>query len=99
MPVLRPRDLLLCVQMGVPGERQYFPWEEFVWETGNESSPRALRVALSSRYGLSPDSLLLAKRLPEKHTWMPVSNWVSLEWGESLGGSDVCGYVYLSAQV
>ncbi|XP_012696474.2 ubiquitin carboxyl-terminal hydrolase 40 [Clupea harengus] len=72
---LGPRDLLLCVQMGVPGERQYFPWEEFVWETGNESSPRALRVALSSRYGLSPDSLLLAKRLPEKHTWMPVSNW------------------------
>ncbi|XP_048090976.1 ubiquitin carboxyl-terminal hydrolase 40 [Alosa alosa] len=72
---LGQRELLLRVQMGIPGERQYFPWEEFVWEAGNDSSPRALRVALSSRYGLSPDSLLLAKCLPEKHSWMPVSTW------------------------
>lgn len=72
---LGPKDLLLRVQMSIPGERQYFPWEEFVWEAGNDSSPRALRVALSNRYGLSPDSLLMAKLLPEKHSWMAVSTW------------------------
>ncbi|XP_028809756.1 ubiquitin carboxyl-terminal hydrolase 40 isoform X2 [Denticeps clupeoides] len=72
---LGPRDLLLRVQMGVPGERQYYPWEELVWEAGCDSSPRSLRLTLASHYGLSPDNLLLAKRFPESHSWMPMSSW------------------------
>ncbi|KAL0190461.1 hypothetical protein M9458_013159, partial [Cirrhinus mrigala] len=53
------------VQMGVPGEKAYYPSEEFL----------GLYAALASQYGFAPDNLLLAKHLPDKHTWMPISNW------------------------
>uniref|UniRef100_A0A672SSW6 USP domain-containing protein n=1 Tax=Sinocyclocheilus grahami TaxID=75366 RepID=A0A672SSW6_SINGR len=69
------KDLLLRVQMGVPGEKAYYPFEEFLWDTGRDSTSRGLYAALASQYGLTPDSLLLAKHLPDKHTWMPISNW------------------------
>uniref|UniRef100_A0A673HU14 Ubiquitin carboxyl-terminal hydrolase 40-like n=1 Tax=Sinocyclocheilus rhinocerous TaxID=307959 RepID=A0A673HU14_9TELE len=69
------KDLLLRVQMGVPGEKAYYPSEEFLWDTGRDSTSRGLYAALASQYGLTPDSLLLAKHLPDKHTWMPISNW------------------------
>uniref|UniRef100_A0A8C2K4G4 Ubiquitin specific peptidase 40 n=1 Tax=Cyprinus carpio TaxID=7962 RepID=A0A8C2K4G4_CYPCA len=69
------KDLLLRVQMGVPGEKAYYPSEEFLWDAGRDSTSRGLYAALASRYGLTPDSLLLAKHLPDKHTWMPISNW------------------------
>uniref|UniRef100_A0A8C1JVC2 Ubiquitin specific peptidase 40 n=1 Tax=Cyprinus carpio TaxID=7962 RepID=A0A8C1JVC2_CYPCA len=69
------KDLLLRVQMGVPGEKAYYPSEEFLWDAGRDSTSRGLYAALASQYGLTPDSLLLAKHLPEKHTWMPISNW------------------------
>uniref|UniRef100_A0A8C2BJQ0 Ubiquitin specific peptidase 40 n=1 Tax=Cyprinus carpio TaxID=7962 RepID=A0A8C2BJQ0_CYPCA len=69
------KDLLLRVQMGVPGEKAYYPSEEFLWDAGRDSTSRGLYAALASQYGLTPDSLLLAKHLPDKHTWMPISNW------------------------
>ncbi|XP_052415178.1 ubiquitin carboxyl-terminal hydrolase 40 isoform X1 [Carassius gibelio] len=69
------KDLLLRVQMGVPGEKAYYPSEEFLWDAGRDGTPRGLYAALASRYGLTPDNLLLAKHLPDKHTWMPISNW------------------------
>ncbi|KAI1899265.1 hypothetical protein AGOR_G00060030 [Albula goreensis] len=72
---LGPKELLLRVQMGVPGERDYYPPEELVWDTSRDSSPRALRHALASQYGLSPDSLHIAKHFPDKYSWMPISNW------------------------
>uniref|UniRef100_A0A671T6Y0 Ubiquitin carboxyl-terminal hydrolase 40-like n=1 Tax=Sinocyclocheilus anshuiensis TaxID=1608454 RepID=A0A671T6Y0_9TELE len=72
---LRLKDLLLRVQMGVPGEKAYYPSEEFLWDTGRDSTSRGLYAALASQYGLTPDSLLLAKHLPDKHTWMPISSW------------------------
>uniref|UniRef100_A0A9J8C997 Ubiquitin specific peptidase 40 n=1 Tax=Cyprinus carpio carpio TaxID=630221 RepID=A0A9J8C997_CYPCA len=73
------KDLLLRVQMGVPGEKAYYPSEEFLWDARRDSTSRGLYAALASQYGLTPDSLLLAKHLPDKHTWMPISNWVRRE--------------------
>uniref|UniRef100_A0A671K8T2 Ubiquitin carboxyl-terminal hydrolase 40-like n=1 Tax=Sinocyclocheilus anshuiensis TaxID=1608454 RepID=A0A671K8T2_9TELE len=67
------KDLLL--RMGVPGEKAYYPSEEFLWDVGRDGTPRGLYATLASRYGLTPDNLLLAKHLPDKHTWMPISNW------------------------
>lgn len=71
-----PKEVLLNVKMGVPGERRYYPPEELVWDASRDSSPRSLRTCLASHYGLSPDSLLLAKHQLEKHTWDEISNWV-----------------------
>lgn len=71
--------MLLKVQMGVPGEKAYYPAEEFLWDAGRDGTARGLYAALATQYGLTPDNLLLAKHLPDKHTWMPVSNWVRKE--------------------
>lgn len=68
--------MLLNVKMGVPGERCYYPPEELVWDASRDSSPHSLRTCLAAHYGLSPDSLLLAKHQPDKHTWEEISNWV-----------------------
>ncbi|XP_019110038.2 ubiquitin carboxyl-terminal hydrolase 40 isoform X1 [Larimichthys crocea] len=72
---LGPKEVLLNVKMGIPGERCYYPAEELVWDASHDSSPRSLRTCLASLYGLSPDSLLLAKHQPDKHTWEEISNW------------------------
>ncbi|KAM3871140.1 ubiquitin carboxyl-terminal hydrolase 40 [Diretmus argenteus] len=70
-----PKEVLLRVQMGVPMERCYYPPEELVWDASRDSSPRSLRTTLAAHYGLSPDSLLLAKHQPDRHTWDTISNW------------------------
>ncbi|XP_039992469.1 ubiquitin carboxyl-terminal hydrolase 40 isoform X2 [Xiphias gladius] len=72
---LGPKEVLLNVKMGVPGERCYYPPEELVWDASRDSSPRSLRTCLAAHYGLSPDSLLLAKHQPDKHMWEEISNW------------------------
>ncbi|XP_052344646.1 ubiquitin carboxyl-terminal hydrolase 40 [Oncorhynchus keta] len=72
---LGPKEVLLRVQMGVPGERGYSPPKDLVWDASRDPSPRSLRSALASTYGLSPDSLLLAKHQPHTHTWETFSNW------------------------
>ncbi|KAK6325313.1 hypothetical protein J4Q44_G00046550 [Coregonus suidteri] len=72
---LGPKEVLLRVQMGVPGERSYYPPEDLVWDASRDPSPRSLRSALASTYGVSPDSLLLAKHQPHTHTWETFSNW------------------------
>lgn len=72
---LGPKEMVLNVKMGIPGENQYYPSEELVWDGARDSSPRSLRTCLAAHYGLSPDSLLLAKFQPEKHTWEEISSW------------------------
>ncbi|XP_041809332.1 ubiquitin carboxyl-terminal hydrolase 40 isoform X1 [Chelmon rostratus] len=72
---LGPKEVLLNVKMGVPGERCYYPPEELAWDASRDSSPRSLRTCLAAMYGLSPDSILLAKHQPDKHTWEEISNW------------------------
>uniref|UniRef100_A0A8C9Y2Z6 Ubiquitin carboxyl-terminal hydrolase n=1 Tax=Sander lucioperca TaxID=283035 RepID=A0A8C9Y2Z6_SANLU len=69
------KDVMLNVKMGVPGERCYYPPEELVWDATRDSSPRSLRTCLAAHYGLSPDSLLLAKHQPDKHSWEEISSW------------------------
>uniref|UniRef100_A0A8C9RC55 Ubiquitin specific peptidase 40 n=1 Tax=Scleropages formosus TaxID=113540 RepID=A0A8C9RC55_SCLFO len=69
------KELLLWVKIGVPGERKYYPSEELVWDAGREGSPRSLRQAIAAQYGLSADSLHMAKYCPEKYTWMAISSW------------------------
>lgn len=68
--------MLLNVKMGVPGEKCYYPPEELVWDASHDSSPRSLCTCMAAHYGLSPDSLLLAKHQPEKHIWEEISIWV-----------------------
>lgn len=87
----RPKDVLLYVKMGIPGERSYYPSEELVWNATHDSSPRSLRTCLAARYGLSPDSLLLAKHQPDKHIWEEISNWVRLDEGRFLSRNLVGG--------
>nr|XP_057946273.1 ubiquitin carboxyl-terminal hydrolase 40 isoform X2 [Doryrhamphus excisus] len=73
---LGPKEILLNVKMGIPGERCYYPPEELIWDASRDSSPRSLRTCVAARYGLSPDSLLLAKHHPDKHTWEEIiSSW------------------------
>uniref|UniRef100_A0A3Q3FTU7 Ubiquitin specific peptidase 40 n=1 Tax=Kryptolebias marmoratus TaxID=37003 RepID=A0A3Q3FTU7_KRYMA len=69
---LGPKQVLLKAKMGVPGERSFYPTEELVWDASHDSSPRSLRTCLAAHYGLSPDSLLLAKHQPEKHTYFNI---------------------------
>lgn len=72
---LGPKEVVLSVKIGVPGENRYYPSEELLWDASKDSSPRSLRTCLAAHYGLSPDSLLLAKYQPEKHAWEEVSSW------------------------
>lgn len=72
---LGPKELLLRVQMSVPGEKGFFPSEELLWDASKDSSPRSLRSCLAAHYRLSPDALLLAMFQPDKHTWEEISSW------------------------
>lgn len=72
---LGPKEVLLKVKIGVPGETRYYPSEEILWDASKEPSPRTLRTCLASHFGLSPDSLLLAKFQPERHAWEEISSW------------------------
>lgn len=74
-----PKEVLLYIKMGVPGERCFYPPEELVWDASHDSSPRSLRTCVAAHYGLSPDLLLLAKQQPEKLSWDEISNWVKTE--------------------
>ncbi|KAM4542615.1 ubiquitin carboxyl-terminal hydrolase 40 isoform 2-T2 [Odontesthes bonariensis] len=72
---LGPKQVLLSVKMGIPGERCYYPSKELIWDASHDSSPRSLRTCLAAHFGLSPDSVLLAKHQPDKHVWEEISNW------------------------
>ncbi|XP_072220831.1 ubiquitin carboxyl-terminal hydrolase 40 isoform X2 [Leuresthes tenuis] len=72
---LGPKQVLLNVKMGIPGERCYYPSEELIWDASHDSSPRSLRTCLAAHFGLSPDSVLLAKHQPDKHVWEEISSW------------------------
>lgn len=76
----RLKDILLHLRVGMPKEEvavseecAYFPTHEFVWEAGIDSTPRGLYHAISTHCGISPENLLLAKYLPEQHTWTTIN--------------------------
>ncbi|KAM6200689.1 LOW QUALITY PROTEIN: ubiquitin carboxyl-terminal hydrolase 40-like [Sarcoramphus papa] len=72
---LGPQELLLRVQMGIPGERDYYGSTALVWDISKECTTWALRQRVASHYGLSVDKLEIAKYFPERLEWLPISSW------------------------
>lgn len=72
-----PNDLLLRVQMGIPGERDYYCSADLLWDISKECTALALRQQLAAHYSLPVDKIEIAKHFPEKFEWMPISSWVS----------------------
>ncbi|XP_051941258.1 ubiquitin carboxyl-terminal hydrolase 40 isoform X1 [Hippocampus zosterae] len=74
---LSPKEIVLNIKMGVPGQSCYHPAEELIWNASCDSSPAGLRAFVAESYGLPADSLLLAKQQPHKHTWEEIGTWSS----------------------
>ncbi|XP_050825342.1 ubiquitin carboxyl-terminal hydrolase 40 isoform X7 [Gopherus flavomarginatus] len=72
---LGPSDLLLRVQMGIPGERDYYHSVDLVWDTSKECTAWALRHRLAAHYSLPVEKIEIAKYFPEKFEWMTISSW------------------------
>ncbi|XP_042678542.1 ubiquitin carboxyl-terminal hydrolase 40 isoform X4 [Centrocercus urophasianus] len=72
---LGPHELLLRVQMGIPGERDYYNSVDLVWNISKECTTWALRQRVASHYCLPVDKIEIAKYFPEKFEWLPISGW------------------------
>nr|XP_014429374.1 ubiquitin carboxyl-terminal hydrolase 40 isoform X1 [Pelodiscus sinensis] len=72
---LSPSDLLLRVQMGIPGERDYYHPVDLVWDISKECTAWALRQRLAVHYALPVEKIRIAKYFPEKFEWMTISSW------------------------
>ncbi|XP_072198355.1 ubiquitin carboxyl-terminal hydrolase 40 [Excalfactoria chinensis] len=72
---LAPQELLLRVQMGIPGERDYYDSVDLVWNISKECTTWALRQRVASHYCLPVDKIEIAKYFPEKFEWLPISSW------------------------
>ncbi|XP_010170282.1 ubiquitin carboxyl-terminal hydrolase 40, partial [Antrostomus carolinensis] len=72
---LGPHELLLRVQMGIPGERDYYDSMDLVWDISKECTTWALRQRVASHYCLPVDKIEIAKYFPEKFEWLPISSW------------------------
>ncbi|XP_040559159.1 ubiquitin carboxyl-terminal hydrolase 40 isoform X5 [Gallus gallus] len=72
---LGPHELLLRVQMGIPGERDYYDSVDLVWNISKECTTWALRQRVASHYCLPVDKIEIAKYFPEKYEWLPISSW------------------------
>nr|XP_008170826.1 ubiquitin carboxyl-terminal hydrolase 40 [Chrysemys picta bellii] len=72
---LGPSDLLLRVQMGIPGERDYYNSVDLVWDISKECTAWALRHRLAAHYSLPVEKIEIAKYFPEKFEWMTISSW------------------------
>ncbi|XP_078085063.1 ubiquitin carboxyl-terminal hydrolase 40 [Mustelus asterias] len=72
---LASTELLLRLQMAVPGERSYYPAEEFVWDTSKEYTARALKQKIVQHYSLPPEQVEIAKYFADQFEWMPMTSW------------------------
>ncbi|NXB73545.1 UBP40 hydrolase, partial [Donacobius atricapilla] len=72
---LGPHELLLRVQMGIPGERDYSDCRDLVWDISKECTTWALRQRVASHYCLPVDKIEIAKYFPERFEWLPISSW------------------------
>ncbi|NXT11955.1 UBP40 hydrolase, partial [Prunella fulvescens] len=72
---LGPHELLLRVQMGIPGERDYSNSRDLVWDISKECTTWALRQRVASHYCLPVDKIEIAKYFPERFEWLPISSW------------------------
>ncbi|XP_068101398.1 ubiquitin carboxyl-terminal hydrolase 40 isoform X2 [Hyperolius riggenbachi] len=73
--ILSHQDLLLRVQLSVPGERRYFPPVDIAWDVSHGCTASALRQRIANHYSLPADKVEIAKYFPEKHEWLPISSW------------------------
>ncbi|NWJ02172.1 UBP40 hydrolase, partial [Crypturellus undulatus] len=69
-------ELLLRVQMGIPGQRDYYHPTDLVWDISKECTAWALRQRVASHYCLPVDKIEIAKYFPEKFEWLPISSWM-----------------------
>ncbi|NWQ79496.1 UBP40 hydrolase, partial [Columbina picui] len=72
---LGPHELLLRVQMGIPGERDYYDSTDLVWDISKECTAWALRQRVASHYCLPVDKIEIAKYFPDRFEWLPISSW------------------------
>ncbi|XP_057715706.1 ubiquitin carboxyl-terminal hydrolase 40 isoform X2 [Corythoichthys intestinalis] len=72
---LGSKEILLNVKMGVPRKRFYYPAQELIWNASRDSSPAGLSASVAEHFGLSIDSVRLAKHQPHKHSWDEISSW------------------------
>uniref|UniRef100_A0A663M7U9 Ubiquitin carboxyl-terminal hydrolase 40 n=1 Tax=Athene cunicularia TaxID=194338 RepID=A0A663M7U9_ATHCN len=75
LPDDSPHELLLRVQMGIPGERDYYDSTDLVWDISKECTAWALRQRVASHYFLPIDKIEIAKYFAEKYEWLPISSW------------------------
>lgn len=85
-----PHELLLRVQMGIPGERDYYDSVDLVWDISKECTTWALRQRVASHYCLPVDKIEIAKYFPEKFEWLPISSWVRSGMTESSSYFEKC---------
>ncbi|XP_030341421.1 TRAF3-interacting protein 1 isoform X9 [Strigops habroptila] len=72
---LGPHELLLRVQMGIPGERDYYDSMDLVWDISKECTAWALRQRVAAHYCLPVEKIEIAKYFPERFEWLPISSW------------------------
>ncbi|KAM9009744.1 ubiquitin carboxyl-terminal hydrolase 40-like isoform 2-T3 [Ara ararauna] len=72
---LGPHELLLRVQMGIPGERDYYDSTDLVWDISKECTAWALRQKVAAHYCLPVEKIEIAKYFPERFEWLPISSW------------------------
>ncbi|CAH2306307.1 ubiquitin carboxyl-terminal hydrolase 40 [Pelobates cultripes] len=72
---LGTHDLLLRVQLSVPGELRYFPPVDIAWDISHGCTAHALRQRIANHCSLPVDKVEIAKYLTEKHEWLPISSW------------------------
>ncbi|XP_062498465.1 ubiquitin carboxyl-terminal hydrolase 40 isoform X3 [Pezoporus occidentalis] len=72
---LGPHELLLRVQMGVPGQRDYYDSTDLVWDISKECTAWALRQRVAAHYCLPVEKIEIAKYFPERFEWLPISSW------------------------
>ncbi|XP_075036531.1 ubiquitin carboxyl-terminal hydrolase 40 isoform X2 [Mixophyes fleayi] len=75
MECLGPQDLLLRVQLSVPGECRYYPPVDIAWNISSGCTSPALRQRIATHCSLPADKVEIAKYFPDKHEWLPISSW------------------------
>ncbi|XP_069839220.1 ubiquitin carboxyl-terminal hydrolase 40 isoform X2 [Dendropsophus ebraccatus] len=73
--ILGPQDMLLRIQLSVPGECRYFPPVDIAWNISRGCTASALRQKIATHCSLPVDKVEIAKYFADKHEWLPISSW------------------------
>ncbi|XP_048389929.1 ubiquitin carboxyl-terminal hydrolase 40 isoform X2 [Stegostoma tigrinum] len=72
---LTSTELLLRLKMAVPGERMYYPAEEFIWDISKDCTIRTLKQKIIQHYSLPLEQIEIAKYFPDQFEWMLMTSW------------------------